>query len=85
MRCGDAYIVYCDKSMVLDKGPYATWREVQDAYPDYKTSLGPWTEVEIVDFLREDCGSDDSQWPFPANAITAFFRSDDRILRERVA
>jgi len=85
MQRGDAYIVYCEERMLLDKGPYNGWREIQDAYADFETSLGPWTEDEILAFLRDDWGHDESMWPFARESIVAFFRSNERVLRERVA
>lgn len=85
MRRGNAHIVYCEERMLLDKGPYADWRAIQDAYSDYKASLGPWSEDEIAAFLRDDWGADESKWPFSRESIAAFFRSDERVLGERVA
>ena len=79
----DAHIVYCEKRMLLDKGPYASWRDIQDAYGDYKASLGPWTEEEIISFLREDWGGDESRWPFSRDGIASFFRSTERLLPAR--
>lgn len=84
MQSGDAHIVYCEERMLLDKRPYADWRAIQDAYSDYKASLGPWSEAEIVAFLRDDWGADELKWPFSRESITAFFRSDQPILGERV-
>jgi hypothetical protein len=85
MRRGDAHIVYCEQRMLLDKGPYGQWRETQDAYADYKASLGSWTEAEIVAFLLDDWGHDESKWPFSRESIAAFFLSDERVLCERIA
>jgi hypothetical protein len=85
MQRGEAHIVYCEERMLLDKGPYADWRAIQDAYTDYKTSLGPCSEDDIVAFLRDDWGTDESRWPFSRESIAAFFRSDQRLLAERVA
>jgi hypothetical protein len=85
MQRGDAHIVYCEERMLLDKGPYADWRVIQGTYADYKTSLGPWSEEEIVEFLRGDWGQDESKWPFSRQAIAGFFRSDERVLGARGA
>jgi hypothetical protein len=76
----EAHIVYCESRMLLDRGEYATWREVQDAYDDYKASFGPWSEADIVGFLEDDWGPDDSRWPFTRRAIAEFFRSGERLL-----
>jgi hypothetical protein len=83
-RC-EAHIVYCENRMLLDKGPYADWRAIQDVYADYTASLGPWSEDEILEFLRDDWGTDESKWPFSRESIAAFFCSSDRVLRESVA
>jgi hypothetical protein len=75
-----AHIIYCESRVLLDKQPYGTWRELQDAYSDYKASLGPWEEADIIAFLTDDLGADDARWPFTRHAIHAFFNSDDRVL-----
>jgi hypothetical protein len=66
--------------MLLDRGTYKSWREVQDAYPDYKASLGPWSETEIVEFLTSDFPSGESHWPFSRRDIAEFFRSNLQLL-----
>ena len=76
----EAHIVYCRSQMLLDRQKYGSWRDVQDAYDDYMTSLGPWSEAEIVGFLEDDWGVDDSQWPFTRQAIADFFRSGELLL-----
>lgn len=37
---------------LLSRNPYADWREIQDEWHDYMTSLGPWTADEVVEFFR---------------------------------
>lgn len=83
MQRNEAHIVYCEQRMLLDKGLYNDWREIQEAYPDYLASLGPWEENEIVAFLSDDWGPDESLWPFSRESIAVFFRSNERVLRER--
>jgi hypothetical protein len=85
MQRSDAHIVYCEKRMLLDKGPYSDWWAIQSTYPDYKASLGPWSEDEILAFLRDDWGHDESKWPFSRESIAAFFGCNERVLRERDA
>jgi hypothetical protein len=72
-----AHIVYCWSQMLLDRKQYGSWRELQDAYDDYMASLGPWSEEEIVGFLKNDWGADDLQWQFTRRAIADFFRSSE--------
>jgi hypothetical protein len=66
--------------MLLDRGQYGSWRDIQDAYPDYKASLGPWSEAEIVEYLTVDFPPDESRWPFTRRAIAEFFRSEAQLL-----
>lgn len=76
----EAHIVYCESRTLLDRGRYGSWRDLQDTYSDYKASLGPWSEAEIVDFLTIDFPPDESQWPFTRQAIAEFFQSDAQFL-----
>jgi hypothetical protein len=78
-----AHIVYCHKRTLLDKWPYAGWREIQDAYEDYMASLGAWNEAEFIEFFAWDFGPDDAKWPFARREIEDFFRSGDRLLESR--
>lgn len=48
------HIIYLENGMLLWKKAYASWREIQDEYSTYKTSLGPCEIEEIVDYLSED-------------------------------
>jgi hypothetical protein len=82
-----AHIVYCRARTLLDRRPYPYRRteEIQQTYPDYKTSLGPWTEADILDFFTVDYGRDVSRWPFTRQAIADFFRSGDLLLERRWA
>lgn len=76
----EAHIVYCRSQTLLDRRQYGSWRDVQDAYDDYMTSLGPWSEAEIAGFFEDDRGADDSRWPFTRRAIADFFRSGELLL-----
>lgn len=40
--------------MLLSKHPYQSWREIQNQYPDYMTSLGPWEEDTIIEYLADE-------------------------------
>lgn len=75
-----AHIVYCKSRMLLDKGRYESWRDVQDTYPDYVASLGPWNKSEILEFLCDDFGSDDEKWPFCQRLINDYFDSKAQLL-----
>ena len=76
----EAHIVYCESGMILDRGQYHSWRDLQDEYADYQASLGPSSEAGIAEFFADDFGPDESQWPFSRQAIAAFFRSAEQRL-----
>jgi RNA 2',3'-cyclic 3'-phosphodiesterase len=49
------HLVYLrDGRMLLTKKVYRDWRVIQDEYEDYMTSLGPWSEAEVIDFLESE-------------------------------
>ncbi|WP_185969203.1 hypothetical protein [Aliiglaciecola sp. M165] len=48
------FIVYTKDEMILSKQEYESWREVQNDFCDYQTSLGPWEENEVIDYLEFD-------------------------------
>lgn len=75
-----ANLVYCDHRLVLDRRHYESWRAIQHAYPDYKTSLGPWSEEDIVAFFRDDFPPNESHWPFSQPTLSAFFESNTEVL-----
>ncbi|HEU0054032.1 MAG TPA: hypothetical protein VFQ39_12690 [Longimicrobium sp.] len=39
------------------------------------TSLGPYTEQDVVEFFEQDF-SDEARWPFSRERLRAFFASD---------
>ena len=47
-------LIYTESSFLISKKQYLSWREVQDEYTDYKTSLGPWSVEEVIGFLTEE-------------------------------
>jgi uncharacterized protein len=67
--------------MLLSKKDYAGWREAQGDHEDYMTSLGPFDEGELVEFLRGEYGEDESRWGFTREEIRRFMGSDDETLR----
>jgi hypothetical protein len=70
-------------SLLLSKKPYSDWREIQDEYEDYMTSLGPKTENEIVEYFAIDYGEDDQRWPFRKVEIEHFFKSDVMVVERK--
>ncbi|AEF54356.1 hypothetical protein [Marinomonas posidonica] len=48
------HIIYTETDMVLSKKDYESWREIQDEYVTYKTSLGPWGMDEVIEYLTDE-------------------------------
>lgn len=48
------HIIYTDAEMLISKCQYASWQEIQDAFPDFKTSLGPLSVEEVIGFLADE-------------------------------
>ncbi len=61
--------------LLIVKRPEAHWRQLQDEYPAYMTSLGPWTACEIAEYFALDYTEDDARWPFARRAIAEFMQS----------
>jgi len=55
--------------MLLSKHPYQSWREIQNQYPDYMTSLGPWEEDTIIEYLADEYPE---LSPHPQEQVNAF-------------
>ncbi|MBI1322853.1 hypothetical protein GC170_06675 [bacterium] len=55
-----AHLVFLRRSSVLlVKRPEADWRQLQDEYDEYMTSLGPWPEADICEYFSIEYGPDD--------------------------
>tara|TARA_Y100000588_G_scaffold97447_1_gene105852 strand:- start:54075 stop:54317 length:243 start_codon:yes stop_codon:yes gene_type:complete len=48
------FIIHTQDSMLLSKKAYESWKEIQDHYPDYMASLGPWSAEEVIDYLHDE-------------------------------
>jgi hypothetical protein len=48
------HIVVCDPGLLLVRAPNAHWRDLQDAFPDYKTSLGPFDLDSALEALFDE-------------------------------
>jgi hypothetical protein len=69
--------------MLLSRKPYSDWREIQDEYEDYMTSLGPFPAEYLLDFFSEQYGDDDARWAFSREQIREFIESDVTVLESR--
>lgn len=83
-RTSSVYLIYLRPGgMLLSKKQYSDWREIQDEYESYMTSLGPFSVDELVEFLSEEYGSDHSEWGFSEEEIRRFMESDATVLEAR--
>ena len=71
-----AHLVFCRSGrLVLVKRPDVDWRVLQEIYPDYMASFGPWAANDIASYFADDYTDDDSKWPFSRQDIREFFAS----------
>ncbi len=78
-----AHLIYLRSGpLIISRKRYADWREIQDEYEDYMTSLGPFSEEALLEFLSDEYG-DESRWGFTAREIRDFMNSDAVVLRSR--
>ncbi|WP_426108360.1 hypothetical protein [Pseudomonas sp. TWR1-1-4] len=47
------HIIYTRTVILLSKHSYQSWREIQNQCPDYMTSLGPWEEDAVTEYLAD--------------------------------
>ena len=69
-------------SVVLTKKQYSDWKEVQNDYSNYATSLGPWSKEDLISYLKDDFKSEED-WTFSKKEIEDFFASDEQILTSK--
>lgn len=50
----ELHIIFTSVEMLISRKPYASWREIQDEYDDYKASLGPWEAVDVASWLDDE-------------------------------
>lgn len=68
------HIIHTETGLLLSKRAYPSWRAIQDAYPDYKASLGPWDADEVIDYLADEYPD---IAPSAAEQVTSFLASPD--------
>jgi hypothetical protein len=83
-RISSLHLIYLKPDrMLLSKQQYSDWREIQDEYESYLTSLGPFSVEELVSFLWEEYGNGAGQWGFSGEEISNFMKSDTTVLEAR--
>ena len=70
------HIIYTESEMLLSKKQYESWREIQDEYPDFKTSLGPWTTEETEEYLTDEYSK---IYPPAAEQVRSFIKSSNTV------
>lgn len=71
------YLVYLKPDrMLLSRKQYSDWREIQDEYESYLTSVGSFSVEELAGFLSEEYGNDEEKWGFSVEEIRSFMESD---------
>ena len=73
----ELHIIFTGDEVLVSRKAYASWREIQDEYGDYKTSLGPWDETTTASWLNEEY----VDLVPPANEQVAALLSSDQIVR----
>ena len=48
------HIIYLNENILLSKGSYENWQEIQEKYDGYKSSLGPWEIQDIREYLLDE-------------------------------
>jgi len=48
------HVVYTEDAVLLSKQSDLSWSELQASIPGYKTSLGPWGQNEVVEYLGDE-------------------------------
>jgi len=70
-------IVYLRNGLLLSKRTYRDWREVQDQFFDYKTSLGPYNLDDLFSLIHDEYGD---KPPFLREQVEAFVQSDAELM-----
>ncbi len=83
-RTAPLHLIYLKPDrMLLSRKHYADWREIQDEYENYMTSMELFAVEELVSFLSEQYGSDEGEWGFTREEIRSFMKSDMMVLEAR--
>ena len=69
--------------MLVSKKRYSGWRAIQDDYEYYLTSLGPFSEDGLLEFLAGEYGADAARWGLSSAEVRAFMESDAEVLESR--
>lgn len=71
------HLIYTRYEMLVTSQEYGTWRQIQDEYPDYVASLGPWNVEEMVEYLSDEYPK---LCPDAQSQITSFLASGQQVV-----
>lgn len=67
-----------DEAVLISKQPYGSWRDIQDEYDGYMTSLGPWDPDVVASWLSEEYKD---LFPLAREQVSAILSSDQMACR----
>ena len=68
------YVIYLADTIILTRQVYPDgWREIQNKYPDFKSSLGPWSKEDVKDYIKNEYSD---EWPKLKNKVIEFLNND---------
>ena len=71
------HIIYTRTVMLVSRHPFQSWKEIQNQYPDYMTSLGPWDKDTVIEYLADE---HPELFPHPRDQIDALI-ADAQVAR----
>ena len=66
------HIVITDNEIILSKQDYQSFREIQNDFFNFVTSLGPWTPEVVIDYLETEYPN---ITPSPEEQVNALIKS----------
>ncbi|MFJ2990967.1 hypothetical protein ACIPF8_24190 [Collimonas sp. NPDC087041] len=70
------HIIYTAAAVLISKKRYESWQGVQDEYPDYRASLGPWSIKETEEYLDDEY---QKIYPSASEQLRGFAKSSNTV------
>jgi hypothetical protein len=70
----DVHIIFTSSAVLLTRRSYASWRQIQGEFDDYKASLGPRSPEDVIEWLATEY-SDLS--PAARDQVRAFLNGEE--------
>lgn len=71
-------IIHTASGMYLSRRAELSWREFQQLWPDFQTSLGPWNAEAVIDYLAQEYPE---LWPSATLQVEAFICANEDVQR----